>query len=116
MGKDKKLYVVVSFALLLAIAGVVLACGVSLRTVIMFGLGVLGWSILAIYKAQKVSKRRKATNIQHTTGENTNRRRMMRIERIASSLILAFSAVSLVRGLVIDQPLYAVLEAAFVIV
>ena len=96
MSKDKKLYIIASFALLLGTAVVVLAWGVSLRTVVMFGLGALGWSILAIYKAWKVSKRRKTPSIQHITRGKTIIR-MVRIERITSFLILTFSAVSLVK-------------------
>jgi len=115
MSKDKKLYVVGLFALVLTIAIVVLAWGVSLRTVIGFGFGGLGWSILALWKARKFSIRSETPSKQVTKREETIRRRWMLIERIVFSLIFAFSAVSLVRGLVIDKPLYAIFEAVFVI-
>jgi hypothetical protein len=115
MRKDKKLYIVGSLGLLLTIAVLVQAWGVSIRTVIVFGFGGFGWSILALWKARIFSGRRETPSTQATLKRKTIRRRWMLIERIVFSLIFAFSGVSLVRGLVTDKPLYAILEAAFVI-
>lgn len=113
MNKDKKLYILISIVLPLAIVVVWLTWvqGAALITAaICYGLASAIWIGLAIYRAKNISKNKEFGIKKNTKGK------WKLIERTISLVILLYGISILVFRLINSWALYSLLAAALLII
>ena len=117
MSEERKLYVLLTVAMPIAVAGIVLAWAEgNLRTAIIFAVVSVGWSVIVLATARKVTRRRKISKTRPVTERTRRHRRMMVLERTFALLILVVSVASLAKALVSDLPLHLVFSCAWFII
>jgi len=111
------LCILVAVTLPLAVAAVILAWAEgNLRNAIVWGALTMAWNIGALHEAWKVSRRQRISMKQHSIEVSPRRRRMMVFARSSGLFIFAVGVIGLVTGLIINTPMYLILEAVWIII
>lgn len=101
-----------------AVAAFILAvAGGNLRNAVASVVGSVGWSVVVLSVARKITRRRRAGEKYRATKVTPHLRRMIPFtERTFWLLILVGGVAGLVKLLVSDAPLYLVLEGVWFII